>query len=595
MHPRSASTTSTPTAVAPPLVTPLQGTDVTAHPASAGEELVVLLDERGTPCGIAPKAEVHAQETPLHLALSCYVVDHDGRVLLTRRSRRKRTWPGVWTNSCCGHPLPGETIREAAARRVRQELGLHVERVALAFPDFSYRAVMDDGTVENELCPVVVAQVAGELLLDPEEVDDARWVSWQEFEGMARDEHALSPWSIAQARRFSALGTPPAAWLDGRPPHQLPSAVLSWPGLDTPAADRDASVRRGVERVLDQFLAARVDELAEVDPSSAPIGDVVTALVASGGKRLRPAFVYWGHRAAGAGHDDALLTLGAAVELLHTFALVHDDVMDRSETRRGRPAAHAALSELHRTSAWDGDDGWFGMSAAVVAGDLAHVWAQQLFDEAPLSGSARRRARVVFTRLQTEVMAGQYLDLRLAARPLGPNTGDDTASDVIDGARRVALLKSGRYTVTRPLQLGAAVAGSDDALDGVLTRYGDAIGVAFQLRDDVLGLMGDPARTGKSCSDDLREGKRTELVLRTLARSSGEDRTLVVRALGDPHVDDATCERVRAVVTRSGALAEVEQEITRLFDEATAAIRDVAPAARDALLSLARLATQREQ
>jgi isopentenyl-diphosphate delta-isomerase len=209
------------------------GTEVTPHVVRTTEEgrpeLVVLLDETGTPCGSAPKAAVHATDTPLHLALSCYVVDRGGRLLLTRRSLRKRTWPGVWTNSCCGHPLPGESIREAASRRVRQELGLQVERVALAFPDFSYRAVMDDGTVENELCPVVVVAVSGEPMLDPAEVDDARWVPWDEFAAMAcAGDPRLSPWSIAQAQRFAALGSPPSAWLDGRAPHRLASSALSW-------------------------------------------------------------------------------------------------------------------------------------------------------------------------------------------------------------------------------------------------------------------------------------------------------------------------------------------------------------------------------
>jgi isopentenyl-diphosphate Delta-isomerase len=168
------------------------------------DEQVVLLDGSGVPCGHAAKAEVHARDTPLHLALSCYVVDRGGRVLLTRRATRKRTWPGVWTNSCCGHPMPGESIREAATRRITQELGLRVGRLAMAFPDFSYRAVMDDGTVENELCPVVVAEVDGEPVLDPAEVDAARWVSWAEFVALAESDGALSPWSVAQARRFTA-------------------------------------------------------------------------------------------------------------------------------------------------------------------------------------------------------------------------------------------------------------------------------------------------------------------------------------------------------------------------------------------------------
>ena len=143
-----------------------------------GTEHVVLLDGAGRAVGTHPKASVHGVRTPLHLAFSCHVIDDAGRVLLTRRASTKRTWPGVWSNACCGHPQLGETLRGAVERRLRDELGLVVERIAVALPDFTYRAVMDDGTVEHERCPVLVAEVKGIPLLHPEEVDDLRWQSW---------------------------------------------------------------------------------------------------------------------------------------------------------------------------------------------------------------------------------------------------------------------------------------------------------------------------------------------------------------------------------------------------------------------------------
>jgi isopentenyl-diphosphate delta-isomerase type 1 len=563
-------------------------------------EMVVLLDERGRPCGEAPKAAVHGRDTRLHLAFSCYVVDRDGRVLLTRRSSRKRTWPGVWTNSCCGHPMPGETLRDAAARRVRQELGMRVTRIAMAFPDFSYRATMDDGTVENELCPVLVVEADGEPVLDPAEVDAALWVTWPQFLSLVR-RRDLSPWSIAQAQHFDAIGAAPRSFLDGREPDASRVGAPAWADLDAPAVGPSGAtvlgrgserrLRPAVEEVLGTFLSARMSELAAVDPDALAIGEVVTSLVDAGGKRIRPEFAYWGHRASGAAHDDALFHVGAAVELLHTFALVHDDVMDRSDTRRGAPTAHVTLAGHHRAEGGWGDGEWFGTTAAIVAGDLAHVWAQQLFDAAPLSSASRTRARAVFSLLQSEVMAGQYLDLRLATRRLD---GDVDLTGVVEEARRVALLKSGRYTVTRPLQLGAAVAGVDPVLDERLARYGDAIGVAFQMRDDLLGLVGDPDRTGKSCADDLREGKRTVLVLRTLARADARDRGVVLDALGDPHVDAAACERVRDIVEHTGARAEIEREIRALSATACTAIAAVPEPARSALLALARTATERD-
>jgi isopentenyl-diphosphate delta-isomerase type 1 len=544
------------------------------------------------------KSDVHDDDTPLHLAFSCYVVDRHGRTLLTQRSKRKRTWPGVWTNACCGHPMPGETIREAVRRRLRDELGLRVVDMALVFPDFRYRSVMDDGTVENELCPVVVASVDGEPVLNPAEVEEARWYGWREFLELTRHEAGvMSPWCVAQARRFDGLGASPADWLEGRAPQTTPGATLSWTGLDDPAVApgrRRSDPIPAVEAALRGFLDRARHGLESLDPTVAPMVDVIERLVESGGKRLRPQFVHWGHRAAIAGRGDepgadVVPFVAAAVEMLHTFALLHDDVMDRSDTRRGQPTAHVALARHHRDRGGTGDADWFGASAAIVAGDLAFVWAQELFDGAGLAPDVEGRARGVFRDLQVEVMAGQYLDLSMA-RPFedGPTRGG-----AISAARRVAMLKSGRYTVTRPLQLGATIGGDDDRLLDALAGYGDAVGVAFQLRDDVLGLMGDEGETGKSTVDDLREGKRTVLVLETLERATDAERAIVSAALGDPDIESCTCARVREIVVRTGALAAVEREIEHLRETAVSAAGSLPPPAGEALIELAHRATVR--
>jgi geranylgeranyl diphosphate synthase, type I len=266
------------------------------------------------------------------------------------------------------------------------------------------------------------------------------------------------------------------------------------------------ALRGPLNELLDRFLDDRVAELATIDAGLVPVAEEVAAFIRRGGKRLRPAFTYWGHRATGAEHDPVVLAAAGAVELLHSFALIHDDVMDRSLTRRGWPTMHEALAAYHRDARMRGDDRWFGVGAAILAGDLAFVWADQLFDSVDLPAEQHHRARRVFTELRVEVMAGQYLDLRLSGLP------DATPDDAL----RVALLKSGRYTATRPLQLGAAIGGATADVGAVLADYGDAVGVAFQLRDDVLGLFGDPATTGKGAQDDLREGKRTLLILRAM-------------------------------------------------------------------------------
>jgi isopentenyl-diphosphate delta-isomerase len=185
------------------------------HAVHPDEVPVVLLDELLRPSGTLPKSQVHHRDTPLHLALSCYVFDDSGQLLLTRRAAGKRTWPGVWTNSCCGHPLPDESFAHAAGRRLREELGVRLVRSAVALPDFRYRAVAPDGVVENEFCPVLVGAVEGEVQADPAEVLEHRWVPWSEAVALVSiSPWALSPWAAVQVPLLAELGTPPWSLLD---------------------------------------------------------------------------------------------------------------------------------------------------------------------------------------------------------------------------------------------------------------------------------------------------------------------------------------------------------------------------------------------
>ena len=190
-------------------------------PLSGGAEQVVLLDEDGHAVGVTDKATVHHRATPLHLAFSCYVRDPDGRVLVTRRALHKPTWPGAWTNSVCGHPAPGEDLADAVRRRAAQELGLRLQAMALVLPAFRYRAVMDDGTVENEMCPVFVATTADAVRPDADEVDDFAWVPWPEFrESVLSGERDISPWCREQLRAMAA-----DPWEEGTPEGDLPPAA----------------------------------------------------------------------------------------------------------------------------------------------------------------------------------------------------------------------------------------------------------------------------------------------------------------------------------------------------------------------------------
>ncbi len=180
-------------------------------------EQVVLLDDAGRAIGTADKATVHHADTPLHLAFSCYLFDDHGRVLLTRRALHKKTWPGVWTNSCCGHPGPGESTGDTVRRRVGQELGVRLDELRLVLPAFRYRAVMPDGVVEHELCPVYVATTRDPLRLDPDEVDDHEWVDWPQFRASVLDgTRDVSPWCVLQVRALPAdpWGSPEGADAD---------------------------------------------------------------------------------------------------------------------------------------------------------------------------------------------------------------------------------------------------------------------------------------------------------------------------------------------------------------------------------------------
>jgi len=547
--------------------------DIPLSPAAASPTAaVVLLDARGRPCGTAPKHAVHSDHTPLHLAFSCYVVDDAGRVLLTHRAAAKRTWPSTWTNACCGHPLPGETLRQAVTRHLRDELGVAVGHLAVALPDFAYRATMFDGTVEHELCPVVVATIIGDVTPDPAEADAAEWVEWAVL--VARAEHApatLSPWSVHQIAALHSTIGHPASWLADRPHPPVRTHVVRT--AQRPGTSGPDPFGCKLEARLDEVIDARIARLRTLDERAAVIGETVGALIRRSAKRLRPAFVHWGHVAGGGdGRSAEVVDLAAAVELLHTFALVHDDVIDRSPARRGGPSVHVALAA--------GRDAWFGTSAAIVAGDLAFVWADELLDAACVD---RPLVREAWTTLRTEVIAGQYLDMHLSM------------ADACTGADplRVALLKSGRYTVTRPLELGARLAGADDDTVGRLLAYGDAAGVAFQLRDDVLGVFGDEAVTGKDAFSDLREGKRTLLVARAFELGGRAARQELARHLGDVELTEDGAARCRAIIAESGALASVEARIAAEVMAAASSLHAVAEPARTALAELLGALTDR--
>jgi geranylgeranyl diphosphate synthase, type I len=346
-----------------------------------------------------------------------------------------------------------------------------------------------------------------------------------------------------------------------------------------------AELRSRVQAALASFLDRQRTRLAAIDPTLLDVADAIDVLVLGSGKRLRPAFAYWGYRGAGGADSDDVLTALSALELVQASALTHDDVMDASDTRRGEPSVHRRFEQRHRDEGWIGPAHQFGESAAILIGDLCLVWSDELFEGAGLDPRAVSRARPVFDEMRTEVMVGQYLDVLTQA------TGELS----VERASKVARFKSAKYTVERPLLMGGALADAPPRLLSAYSDYGLALGEAFQLRDDILGVFGDPAETGKPAGDDLREGKRTYLVASAFETASPADAQTLHDDLGDPKLGFERIERLRQIIVSTGALDRTEARIETLANQAHAALAaaPVTETAAEALRELIEAATQR--
>jgi len=335
-----------------------------------------------------------------------------------------------------------------------------------------------------------------------------------------------------------------------------------------------------VEARLAELLDQERSRWAAVDRDLIAPLDTLTRFVLNGGKRLRPAFCHWAYVGAGGEPDDDLvIDAGAAFELLHAFALVHDDVMDGSATRRGERTVHLEFEDLHHTHEWRGESRRFGEGVAILVGDLADVYADRLMGATPPPTFA------MWSELKIELNVGQYLDVLGTARP-----GTDLAT-----AHRIARYKSGKYTIERPLHVGAALSGRYDELHESLSDYGAPLGEAFQLRDDILGVFGDAARTGKPVGDDLREGKPTPLLATAVQWASATDQALLDR-VGAVDLADDEVEALQQVLVDTGAKAHIEATIGDLTDVALHTLErsPLRPEAISALTDLAHYVAARD-
>jgi geranylgeranyl diphosphate synthase, type I len=361
-----------------------------------------------------------------------------------------------------------------------------------------------------------------------------------------------------------------------------------------------------VNERLDAFLVARSTRLAEIADELDVFVEASRQLL-GGGKRFRALFAYWGWNAVAGtvkpddlladlddhAELDAVIALAAALEIFHAAALVHDDIMDNSDTRRGMPSMHRRFAGDHLGNEWVGSADAYGTSSALLLGDLMLGWSDELLAEGlSLVGdrSAARRARREFHVMRTEVTVGQYLDiLEEVAWRRAPE------EELLPRAHRVVVFKSAKYSIESPLALGGLMAGGTDDQVSALRAFGLPLGVAFQLRDDLLGVFGDPSVTGKPAGDDLREGKRTVLVALARRALPGSAVRLIDELLGDPDLSDHQIKTLQATIRDSGAVETVETMITRSVREAVAAIEDapLSRAARSELVALADLVTRR--
>ncbi|MDR2896369.1 MAG: polyprenyl synthetase family protein [Propionibacteriaceae bacterium] len=345
-----------------------------------------------------------------------------------------------------------------------------------------------------------------------------------------------------------------------------------------------------IEAALDRYFSTERDLLAPVGDRLDPVWEQAQHFI-RGGKHIRPAFCYWGYVAA-AGYEQlppaAVLEIAASLDLLHLAALVHDDLIDQSDSRRGGPSAHRFFQFWHNQNGLRADDAHFGRSAALLFGDLLLSWSMSMVEQTSIAADRLKRARPYLDAVRTEVLAGQYLDLLHQARPF-------EGVDLLREAGLVMGFKTAKYTVARPLQIGAALGLAASGVQQGLSAFGTHVGYAFQMRDDLLGLFGDPQITGKPTGDDLREGKKTVVIGYALQGASAGDAQRLRLMLGDPTLTDDQVDEACQIVQRSGAVEATEKAI---MTEATAGMKylqrlDISPTGADALSALVHACVER--
>ncbi len=343
-------------------------------------------------------------------------------------------------------------------------------------------------------------------------------------------------------------------------------------------------IRHELNQILAAFTSSRSTSLEVIGSELTPVAKAMSDFINDGGKRFRPLFAYLGYLASGSTPRPEILKACTALELVHVCALIHDDVMDGSDTRRNKPAIHKSFEAFHRLENLKGDAQRFGTASAILLGDLALVWADRMLVESGITQTEFVNCQEVFCEMRDELMAGQYLDVLEGA--LGTTS--------VERSLKVARFKSGKYSIERPLHFGAALAGRNDLFQ-TYSNYGLPLGEAFQLRDDLLGVFGDSKITGKPSGDDLREGKRTVLIATTMELAAPSAKDKLQTGLGKQDISDDEIKELQQIIEGCGASAKVEKLITELTEQAISALRDprIDTKIASALEEMAIIATQR--
>jgi len=345
-------------------------------------------------------------------------------------------------------------------------------------------------------------------------------------------------------------------------------------------------IRDAVEIELSNFLTKQSDLLQMISSDLTPVSHALTSFLLDSGKRLRPLFAYAGHLTAGRNLEASSMKAIASLELLQACALIHDDLMDSSDTRRGKPSIHRHFESIHVQNELEGFAPAYGLAAAVLLGDLALVWSSQMLNEAGLTQQQIQDVLPIYDEMRVELMAGQFLDIHEQTQK----------STDLQRSQKIARYKSGKYTIERPLHIGAALSGNQSPeLLTALSAYGLPLGEAFQYRDDLLGVFGDPSVTGKPTGDDLREGKRTVLIALSDLSSSDSMREESKKHFGAADLDEHGITILQEIIVSTGAKEKLESMIGELTDQSLRAAENeiFAEAAHPLLLELAKIATKR--